>query len=78
MDQYYDYKMTGEHSVVEKAHEIQPLAKEFEQFKRTLLDKFVLGSIISKLPPSWRNFATTSLKLKRQEFLFWISLGLFM
>ncbi|KAK1696947.1 hypothetical protein QYE76_013644 [Lolium multiflorum] len=29
-------------------------------------DKFVAGCIIAKLPPSWRNFATT-LKHKRQE-----------
>ena len=30
-------------------------------------NKFVVGGIIAKLPPSWRNFAT-SLKHKRQEF----------
>ncbi|KAK1618168.1 hypothetical protein QYE76_023685 [Lolium multiflorum] len=67
MEQYYDYKMTDERSVVEQAHEIQSLAKELEQFKCTLPDKFVAGGIIAKLPPSWRNFAT-SLKHKRQEF----------
>jgi hypothetical protein len=32
-----------------------------------LPDKFITGGIIAKLPPSWRNFAT-SLKHKRQEF----------
>jgi hypothetical protein len=32
-----------------------------------LSDKFVAKGIISKLPPSWRDFAT-SLKHKRQEF----------
>jgi len=32
-----------------------------------LPDKFLAGGIISNLPPSWRNFAT-SLKHKRQEF----------
>ena len=32
-----------------------------------LPDKFVAGAIISKLPPSWRDFAT-SLKYKRKEF----------
>jgi hypothetical protein len=32
-----------------------------------LPDKFVAGGIISKLPPSWEDFAT-SLKHKRQEF----------
>ncbi|KAK1633200.1 hypothetical protein QYE76_007515, partial [Lolium multiflorum] len=67
MEQYYDYKMTDERSVVEQAHEIRSLAKELEQFKCTLPDKFVAGGIIAKLSPSWRNFAT-SLKHKRQEF----------
>ncbi|KAK1602430.1 hypothetical protein QYE76_037453 [Lolium multiflorum] len=67
MEQYYDYRMIDERSVVEQAHEIQSLAKELEQFKCTLPDKFVAGGIIAKLPPSWRNFAT-SLKHKRQEF----------
>jgi LTR polyprotein gag-polypeptide-like protein len=59
--------MVDERSVVEQAHEIQSLAKELEQFKCSLPDKFVAGGIIAKLPPSWRNFAT-SLKHKRQEF----------
>jgi hypothetical protein len=31
-----------------------------------LPDKFIAPDIIAKLPPSWRNFAT-SLKHKRQE-----------
>ncbi|KAK1682334.1 hypothetical protein QYE76_043182 [Lolium multiflorum] len=67
MEQYYDYRMTDGRSVVEQAHEIQSLAKELKQFKCTLPDKFVAGGIIAKLPPSWRNFAT-SLKHKRQDF----------
>jgi hypothetical protein len=67
MEQFCDFKMTGDRSVVEQAHEIQALAKELEYFSCVLPDKFVAGSIIAKLPPSWRNFAT-SLKHKRQEF----------
>jgi hypothetical protein len=43
------------------------LAKELEHFPCLLPDKFVAGGIIAKLPPSWRDFAT-SLKHKRQEF----------
>ena len=54
--------MTDERSVVEQAHEIQSIAKELEHFTCVLPDKF-----IAKLPPSWRNFAT-SLKHKRHEF----------
>ena len=67
MEQYYDYKMVDDRSVVEQAHEIHTLAKELDNFNCSLPDKFVAGGIIAKLPPSWRNFAT-SLKHKRQEF----------
>ncbi|KAK1649667.1 hypothetical protein QYE76_067472 [Lolium multiflorum] len=67
MEQFYDFKMTNERSIVEQAHEIQSIAKELEKFTCVLPDKFIAGVIIAKLPPSWRNFAT-SLKHKRQEF----------
>ncbi|KAK1699472.1 hypothetical protein QYE76_016169 [Lolium multiflorum] len=65
MEQYYDYRMTDERSVVEQAHEIIPCQRT-RAFKCTLPDKFVAGGIIAKLSPSWRNFATS--KHKRQEF----------
>ena len=67
MEQFYDYKMVDDRSVVEQAHEIQMLAKELENNNCELPDKFVVGGIIAKLPPSWSDFAT-SLKHKRQEF----------
>jgi hypothetical protein len=66
MEQYHDYRMTDVKSVVEQAHEIQCMAKEVEHLKINLPDKFVAGGIIAKLPPSWRDFATT-LKHKRME-----------
>jgi hypothetical protein len=64
MESFNDYKMVANKSVVEQAHEIQCLAKELELLKCVLPDEFVAGSIIAKLPSSWRNFAT-SLKHKR-------------
>ncbi|XP_072150057.1 uncharacterized protein [Setaria viridis] len=67
MEQFYDYKMVDDRSVVEEAHELHALAKDLVNVKCELPDKFVAGGIIAKLPPSWRNFATT-LKHKRQEF----------
>jgi hypothetical protein len=67
MEQLFDYKMVDNRSVVEQVHEVQALAKELEQFPCLLPDKFVAGGIIAKLPPSWKDFAT-SLKHKRQEF----------
>lgn len=66
MEQFFDYKMVANRSVVEQAHELLTMTKEFGQFKCPLPDKFVVGGIIAKLPLSWRNFAT-SLKHKRQE-----------
>jgi hypothetical protein len=67
MEQLCDYKMVDDRSIVEQAYEIQSLAKELKGFKCELLDKFVVGCIIAKLPPTWMNFAT-SLKHKRKEF----------
>ena len=66
MEQYHDYKMGDGKSVVQQAHEIQCIVKELEHLKINLPDKFVAGGIIAKLPPSWRDFATT-LKHKRTE-----------
>jgi hypothetical protein len=51
-------------SVVKQAHEIRCIVKELALLKIVDLDKFVVGGIIVKLPPSWRDFVTT-LKHKR-------------
>jgi hypothetical protein len=68
MESFHDFKMTKDLPVVQQAHEIQCIAKELKLLKCSLPGKFVAGCIISKLPPSWRNFAT-ALKHKRQEIL---------
>ena len=52
MEQFYDYKMVNDRSVVEQAHEIQMLAKELKNMECELPDKFVAGGIIAKLPPT--------------------------
>ena len=56
--------------MVEQVHEIHTLAKDLRNCSKespcVLPNKFVARDIISKLPPSWRDFAT-SLKNKRQE-----------
>jgi hypothetical protein len=73
MEQFLDYRMVEDRSVVEHAHEVQALAKELENYNKeapcVLPDKFVAGAIITKLSHSWRDFAT-SLKHKRKEFTF--------
>ena len=50
MEQFHDYRMVDDRSVVEQAHEIQTLAKELKIFGCILPDKFVAGCIITKLP----------------------------
>ena len=40
MEQFCDYKMTDEHSVVQQTHEIQSLSKELEYFKCVAGKKF--------------------------------------
>ena len=71
MEQFLEYRMVEDRSVVEQAHEIHTLAKDLKNCSKespcVLPNKFVAGGIISKLPPSWRDFAT-SLKHKRHEF----------
>jgi hypothetical protein len=56
--------MIDEKSVVTQAHEIHCMVKELGLLKIVIPDEFVAGDIIAKLPPSWRDFAT-SLKHKR-------------
>ena len=64
MEQFHDYRMVDDHSVVEQAHDIQTLVKELENFGCVLPENFVAGCIIAKLLQIWTNFAT-SLKHKR-------------
>jgi hypothetical protein len=54
MEKLSDSKMVDDRLVVEHT-----LAKELVSFKCELSDKFVAGSIIFKLPPSWRDFSTS-------------------
>jgi hypothetical protein len=67
-DQYDEYSMVDDRSVVEQAHEIQFLVGELAHFNCVLPDRFVVGGIIAKLPPSWRSFATT-LKHKKEVMI---------
>ena len=56
MEQFLDYRMVEEHSMVEQAHEIHTLAKDLKNCSKeapcVLPHKFVAGGIISMLPPS--------------------------
>jgi hypothetical protein len=73
MEHFLDYRMVEDRSMAEQAHEVQAPTKEPENYRKevpcVLSNKFVAGAIITKLPHSWRDFAT-SLKHKRKEFTF--------
>jgi hypothetical protein len=64
-EQYHEYRTVDDHSVVEQSHEIQLLMGELAHFDCVLPNKFVVGGIIAKLPPTWRNFAM-ALKHKKE------------
>jgi hypothetical protein len=64
IEQYHDYQMVDGKSVVTHAHEMQCMEKELTLLKIVVTNEFVVGGIIVKLPPSWRDF-TTALKHKR-------------
>ncbi|KAK3120267.1 hypothetical protein QOZ80_9AG0684760 [Eleusine coracana subsp. coracana] len=66
IEQYHDYKMVDDKSVIAQAHEIQCIVKELELLKIIVLEKLVARGIIAKLSPFWRNFVTT-LKHKRKN-----------
>jgi hypothetical protein len=44
--------MVDDRSVVEQAHEIQLLVEELAHFDCVLPNKFVIGGIIAKFPPT--------------------------
>ncbi|WVZ84596.1 hypothetical protein U9M48_031619 [Paspalum notatum var. saurae] len=69
MENFHDFKMVNDKSIVQQAHDIQCIAKKLEILKCPLLDPFVADCIIAKLPSSWRSFGT-ALKHKRTKISF--------
>ena len=58
-EQFYDYIIDAAKSIVAQAHKMQLLVGEIASLGYPLPDRFVAAGIISKLPASWRDFATT-------------------
>lgn len=71
MERLPDYRIVEDHPMVEQAHEIHMLSEDLrcctKENSFVLPDKFVAEGIISKLAPSWKDFAT-SLNYKRHDF----------
>jgi hypothetical protein len=64
-DQYHEYKMVDDRSIMEQAREMQLLVGELAHFDCILPDRFMVGGIITKLSPSWKYFSM-SLKHKKE------------
>jgi hypothetical protein len=52
IEQYHDYQIVDEKSVVTQAHEMQCMVKKLALLKIVILDEFMVGGIIAILPPS--------------------------
>ena len=64
-EQFYDFSIGAAKSIVAQAHETQLLGWGDCKFGLSFA-RFVAAGIITKLPASWRDFATT-LKHKRED-----------
>jgi hypothetical protein len=52
IEQYRDYQLVDEKSLVTHAHEIHGMVKELSLLKTVIPDEFLARGIIAKLPPS--------------------------
>lgn len=66
---YIEFQMVDEKAVMEQIRELNGIADSIVAAGMFLDDNFHVSLIISKLPPSWKDF---SIKLMREEYLpFW-------
>ena len=63
---FLKYNMVDTKTVIKQVEEIQVLIHEFHAEACAISEQFQVGSIIEKLPPSWRDFKVY-LKHKRRE-----------
>jgi hypothetical protein len=68
-ENYLNYKMAEGRSVMEQLQEIQLLVRDLVQYGCVLLDSFHVNAILAKVPPSWRDFATSRRHMKKQMTL---------
>jgi hypothetical protein len=66
MKNYLNYKMAEGRSVMEQLKEIQLLVRDLVQYGCVLPDNFQVNAILTKLPPSWRDFVTSRCHMKKQ------------
>ncbi|XP_024965855.1 uncharacterized protein LOC112506058 [Cynara cardunculus var. scolymus] len=56
VDRFLNFKMNDSKSAVKQVEELQVLVHELEIEGMGINSNFLVGSIIDKLPPSWKNF----------------------
>jgi hypothetical protein len=69
MENYVNYKMVERRSVMEQLQKIQLLVKDLVQYSCVLPDSFQVNAILTKFPPSWRDFVTSRRHMKKQMTL---------
>ncbi|XP_062104030.1 uncharacterized protein LOC133815177 [Humulus lupulus] len=52
--QYMEFKFYDVKPILPKIHELQIIVKKLSTLNIVLLEQFLVGAIMSKLPPSWR------------------------
>ncbi|KAI3496568.1 hypothetical protein L1887_38933 [Cichorium endivia] len=57
VSKYLEYQMVDDRSIMEQVHELQVLVNKLTTLSIALPELFQVGAIISKLPPSWRDFS---------------------
>ena len=67
IDQYLEFKMVDNKSIMDQIHELQVIVNKLSILKIVLPEIFQVGVIISKLPHSWNGFAK-KLMHKSEDF----------
>ncbi|KAI3714634.1 hypothetical protein L6452_21592 [Arctium lappa] len=53
---FFEFAMKDNVSIMDQVHEFLILVSKFKNLNIVIPDKLVVGAIITKLPPSWRNY----------------------
>nr|KAJ0199183.1 hypothetical protein LSAT_V11C600308020 [Lactuca sativa] len=56
-NKYLEFQMVDEKSIMEQVHELQFMVNKLNALSISLPELFQVGAIITKLPPSWKDFS---------------------
>ncbi|XP_010914014.1 uncharacterized protein [Elaeis guineensis] len=67
ISKYFDFKIVDDKPILEQVHELQVLVNKICAQKTVLPESFQVGAIISKLPPSWKDYQKKLMR-KAEDF----------